>query len=72
MTTLWVLDEHGYDARGGQARVFSTVDKAKQAAPWVTDWASFGADWLGDARYITGTSDVTVIYPVVLDSADHP
>lgn len=43
LATVWVLDQEGYDVRGGNAEVFSTVElaKARVGPPSV----SIGAAW---------------------------
>lgn len=67
-TTVWVLDWYGYDARGGHARVFSNLERAKAAAgPGADQWVEDGDGWFYDPKAMHDLSDLQVIYPVVVD-----
>ena len=68
MKKVWVLDRVGYDARGGNAQVFSSAEQAKAAASWVKKWEPDGSGWRepGDVLY----GDLSVIYEVVVDHPD--
>lgn len=61
---VWILDVEGYDARGGNARVFSTKELAKATVPHVK-WKQNGAEEYQDVG--SSTCDVYVIYPRVVD-----
>lgn len=67
---VWVLDTLGYDARGGNARVFSTPELAKQAVPWVKEWEQDkDGDW--SEKCAPGSvNDIEVIYQRTIDAND--
>ena len=72
MTVVWVLDVVGYDARGGNARVFSTREAAAAAAPWVKAWKRYpsGESFaLADAD-ASSLGDSSEIYPRLLDEIE--
>ena len=72
MTVVWVLDLVGYDARGGNARVFSTREAAMAAAPWVRAWKRYpsaGTFAFADA-HASSLDDSSEIYPCLLDELE--
>lgn len=59
---VWVLDREGYDARGGNARVFASAEAAKRAAPWVKEWEQTDNDGWEEKRPAGDVMDIEVIY----------
>jgi hypothetical protein len=39
---VWMTDTISYDARGGDAQVFATLEGAKRAISWVKEWEQDG------------------------------
>lgn len=65
---IWVLDMVGYDTRGGSARVFSSSDRAKAAAPSVKNWKPTDDGFEQDDPSVWATEDIWVIYPRAVDA----
>ena len=70
---LWVLDWIGYDARGGNAQVFSSAEAAKDAAVsrygWVLAYGIGRVEWHEDTP-ANSLSDSRVVYPVLVDNPE--
>jgi hypothetical protein len=64
---LWILDEYGYDARGLNARVFSTVEKAKEASG-AKKWKEPNKDGVIHEDIGKSLDDSWAIYPAKVDS----
>ena len=65
---VFVLDLVGYDARGGNAKVFASLEGAKREVPEVRWDESVGADglreWSEVPHYPGSTADIWVIQEV--------
>lgn len=55
-----MLDIHGYDARGGNAKVYASLEGAKAGAPHVKEWDEDG-DGAWTEAGASGTQDIAVI-----------
>ena len=64
---MWVLDECGYDARGGAAKVFSTAELAKAAAVSVEEWEGPDDDG-GWREKVHPGGEFYSVQPVVVDA----
>lgn len=64
MTVLWVLDLIGYDARGGNASVFTTPELALAARP-KAKWEKINDGLWEEA--VNGYEDLWCVYAVVVD-----
>lgn len=70
---VWIVDLLGYDVRGGNAEVYSTLERAKASLPHVTNWAEDGMAKGGGGLHQPDDSaaDIYVIYKIQVD-AGHP
>ena len=68
---VWVVDMVGYDARGGFAEVYSSLDKAKAAAGFDDEAVKDEHGWWWRSENVRGSgSDTTVIWAQVLDDPE--
>lgn len=67
---VWVLDSVGYDARGSNARVFSTPELAKQAASWVKEWTQDDDGGWSEKCAPGSVNDIEVVYQRTIDAVE--